>query len=198
MEKKTDRRIRKTKHALREGLTKLMQEKSMKDISVKELTDLVDLNRGTFYLHYNDIFDMIDQIEEELLSEFSEIITSCLPVDMDKNPSPMLFEQIFMFLKENSAICAVLLSRNGDIAFMDKLKSVVRGKCLNIWLLMIQKEENNQFEYFYSFILNGCIGLFQSWLENGLKETPAQMGALANEFMLHGMLCPFITGNDIQ
>ena len=51
MEKKTDRRVRKTKAQLRAGLAKLMQTKSIKEITVKELVDEVDINRSTFYLH---------------------------------------------------------------------------------------------------------------------------------------------------
>ncbi len=50
-ENKTDRRVRRTKRLLLESLTSLMKEKPIKDISVKELTDLADINRGTFYLH---------------------------------------------------------------------------------------------------------------------------------------------------
>ena len=56
-----DRRVRKTKKLLLDGLTQLMQTKDVSEISVKELSDLVDINRGTFYLHYRDIFDMLNK-----------------------------------------------------------------------------------------------------------------------------------------
>ena len=50
-----DRRVRKTKSQLRAGLAQLMREKSIREITVKELVDKVDINRSTFYLHYSDI-----------------------------------------------------------------------------------------------------------------------------------------------
>ena len=56
-EKKEDRRVRRTKKLLSQGLIELMQQKQVKDITVRELADLVDVNRGTFYLYYRDIFD---------------------------------------------------------------------------------------------------------------------------------------------
>ena len=59
---KIDGRVRRTKKLLREGLTKLMKEKSIKKISVRELSDLVEINRGTFYLHYYDIHDVLSDI----------------------------------------------------------------------------------------------------------------------------------------
>ena len=70
---KVDRRVRKTKALLLKGLTELMEQKDVNHISVRELTDLVDLNRGTFYLHYRDIFDMVNQVEDELFQEFDNL-----------------------------------------------------------------------------------------------------------------------------
>lgn len=63
-EKKVDRRVRKTKRQLRQALTQLLQQKPIKDITVREIADLVDINRGTFYLHYKDVYDMLEQIEK--------------------------------------------------------------------------------------------------------------------------------------
>ena len=54
---KMDRRVRKTRALLLQGLVKMMENHDIQDISVKELTELVDINRGTFYLHYDDIYD---------------------------------------------------------------------------------------------------------------------------------------------
>ena len=57
-EKVVDRRVRKTKRQLRLALMKLMAEKSVKDISVRELAAIADINRGTFYIHYKDVYDL--------------------------------------------------------------------------------------------------------------------------------------------
>ena len=58
MAEKVDRRVRKTKAQLRAGLARLMQKKSIKEITVKELVEEVDINRSTFYLHYTDIYQI--------------------------------------------------------------------------------------------------------------------------------------------
>ena len=78
---RTDRRVRKTKALLLRGLIQLMETKDVQDISVKELSDLVDINRGTFYLHYSDVHDMLRQIEDELFVEFQGIIDRTLTPD---------------------------------------------------------------------------------------------------------------------
>lgn len=73
-EETVDRRVRKTKKQLRECLTRLLKEKKVQDITVRELTDMADLNRGTFYLHYRDVFDLLEKTENELLDEFNSLM----------------------------------------------------------------------------------------------------------------------------
>lgn len=70
-EKKMDRRVRKTRAQLRAGLARLMQQKNIKEITVKELVDEIDINRSTFYLHYTDIYQMLQSIEGELDGRYS-------------------------------------------------------------------------------------------------------------------------------
>ena len=69
MQKKTDRRVRKTKSQLKTGLAQLMREKSIREITVKELVDAVDINRSTFYLHYSDIPGLLAEVENEMMEE---------------------------------------------------------------------------------------------------------------------------------
>ena len=62
-EPRTDRRVRKTKKQLRMALTTLMMEKSVGEITVREIAELADVNRGTFYAHYTDIYDLLKQMD---------------------------------------------------------------------------------------------------------------------------------------
>ena len=66
-----DSRVRRTKKLIRQGLVELAKNKSISKITVKELTDCVDINRGTFYLHYKDVYDLVESIENELYDEFN-------------------------------------------------------------------------------------------------------------------------------
>ncbi len=60
---KVDRRVRRTKRQLRMALTSLMLEKDINTITVFEITELADVNRGTFYSHYKDVRDLLSQLE---------------------------------------------------------------------------------------------------------------------------------------
>ena len=75
MEKKAlNRSVRKTRRKLQTSLTQLMQQKPFQEISVRELAEQADINRGTFYLHYHDVNEMVRSIEKELLQSLRDII----------------------------------------------------------------------------------------------------------------------------
>ncbi|MBQ2218094.1 MAG: TetR/AcrR family transcriptional regulator, partial [Firmicutes bacterium] len=75
MHKNTDdRRAKRSRRLLKEGLLSLMQEKKFKDISARDITESADLNRGTFYLHYPDTQALLESIEDDLLSEAQQIV----------------------------------------------------------------------------------------------------------------------------
>lgn len=184
-EKKQDRRVRKTRHQLRQGLAKLMLQKSIKEITVKELTDLVDINRGTFYLHYKDIYDMAEKIELDIIEEFQQLFAS-KPVDaMIESPLPLIVE-IYTYLAENADLCAAFLGKNGDMAFVEKLKNMIRSKCLYMLKAKYAGSDPQKFQWFSVFIVGGHLGLIQKWLDTGMREEPEEMAALAVEMIMSG------------
>lgn len=69
----TDRRVRKTKKQLRLALMELLAEKSAKSISVRELTERADINRGTFYIHYRDVGDLLQRLEDEMADRLTAL-----------------------------------------------------------------------------------------------------------------------------
>ena len=184
-ERKVDRRVRKTKLMLRQGLSKLMLQKSIKEITVKELAQLVDINRGTFYLHYKDIYDMVEQIEAETMEEFRTILSSYPESDLNGAVLP-LFTGIYTFLADNADLCAVFLGENGDIAFVEKMKDIVREKCYRTWSFKYSHTDSRKFECFYAFVVSGHIGLLQDWIATGMKESPEEIAALAEQMVMHG------------
>ena len=114
--KKMDRRVRKTRMQLRSGLTQLMREKPIKDITVRELAQLVDINRCTFYLHYRDIYDMVEQVEQEVFEEFETLVLSHPSSELQHKPLAILLD-LYEFFAANADLCTAFLGGNGDMSF---------------------------------------------------------------------------------
>jgi AcrR family transcriptional regulator len=123
--------VRKTRGQLRQGLVRLMREKSIQDITVKELCEECDINRGTFYLHYTDVYQLLHSIEDELLEEFERVLDglTAQSVLAAATPSPAMCS-MFELLADNADMCLVLLCHNGDMAFLEKVKDIVRLRVL--------------------------------------------------------------------
>lgn len=188
MEKKLDRRVRKTKKVLLDCLTELLKEKSINEISVKELTDMADINRGTFYLHYKDVYDMLRKIEDDVFESFHNIINH-YPVEQLLEDSSPLFEDIFCFAGENSGLCTLFLGENGDIAFLNQLLALLRDRCFQNWRAVFHSKDVKHFEYFFAFMAGGCIVLIRNWLNEGMKESPHEMAILTRNFINQGIQC---------
>lgn len=170
---KMDRRVRKTRKQLREGLARLMEKKSIRDIKVKELVEEVDINRSTFYLHYSDIYDMLAKIEEELFLDLQQAMKSH-PLGSEQH-SRAFVRQMFEIMEENRAICKALCGPNGDMAFVVKMEGIVGREALQAVEPLFKQAAENEIHYLYAYCLNGCVGLIKMWLLQDGRETPAEM-----------------------
>lgn len=181
-----DRRVRKTRQMLRQCLAQLLKEKQIQDISVKEISEMADINRGTFYLHYRDVFDLLASIENDMFTEFNNILDRHKVTELDGHPKSLLTE-IFAFVKENSDMTAILIGKNGDINFLNQLKSVFREKIMKPWAAGMRRQEMKEFECFYSYVIGGCIGMLDNWFDNNLNESPESLADLGERFILNGL-----------
>jgi AcrR family transcriptional regulator len=185
MKETQDRRIRKTKRQLRDAMILLMEKKSIAEITVREVTELADLNRGTFYLHYKDVYDMVEQIENDIFNEFNSIVNA-RKVDELQGNMTLFFEDIFSYMADNAQLCSALLSHNGDIAFLQRLKSAVREKCYHNWDAWYNKEKSCYFNTYSAFLVAGCLGVIQEWLSGGMTEPPQKIAKTVHDIIVKG------------
>ncbi|MBQ7488239.1 MAG: TetR/AcrR family transcriptional regulator [Clostridia bacterium] len=184
-----DKRIRRTHRVLEEAFTKLLAEKPLKDISVKELTELADINKGTFYKYYSDLYDYVRKLEDEYFRRFVAILDSHEDETVFKQTNSFLTD-CFTFIRENRSMAGVLLSENGDVSFREKLASVVREKCHKDWMSVRAAfpGTETEFNYRYEFVTSGCLGIIREWIKRDCPESIAEMTALAERMIRQGAI----------
>ena len=187
MPRSEDRRVKRTKKAMTEAFAKLLLEKPLNNISVREIAEIADINRGTFYLHYRDVYDMAEHLQNEIFDKFNEIVDNHEPKNSSDYLFPLLAE-LFNLLSENAELAKVLISKNGDAVFVDKLKQVIREKCFVNIREELNIKSDDEFDYFYNYIVSGCIGICSAWLNNGMKEEPKEMALLAERLIKNSAL----------
>ena len=183
----TDRRVRKTRSALKRALAALMLKKNINSISVKELTELADINRGTFYLHYTDVLDLLSQSEDDLLDDLKETIDRFSNESIKNDPN-RVFTELYKLTSANADMVRILISENGDIKFLNKLKKLLRDKCLSDWKETLRRRDLEHFDAYYAFIVGGCLSLIQYWFAGGMKETPEELSEITTSFLNHSFM----------
>ncbi|WP_422658399.1 TetR/AcrR family transcriptional regulator C-terminal domain-containing protein [Paenibacillus sp. EC2-1] len=186
-----DRRIVRTKKALRDALTELMKEKIFDEITVSDLTTRADINRGTFYLHYRDKYDLLEQSEEEIIEGIKNIKSKKkllkkedIPTfDYMNEPIPFVTE-LFEYLKENADFMTVILGAKGNPAFHIKLKSVMRDIMAEGILMHLKEDELFvPLGYISAYAISAQLGVIQHWLDTGMEESPEKVSLIISRLV---------------
>lgn len=173
---KIDRRVKYTKMVLKESFISLLKYKHISKISIKEICDLADINRATFYAHYTDQYDLRRKIEEDLIDNIKVYLESASFKGHD-NVSLDMLVKIFEYLKENAELCIVLLGDSGDINFQQQVMMIVRDQCISAWTS--SKSINPlDAEFIYTFYAIGSVGIIQKWLTEDIDKPPFEMASL--------------------
>ena len=166
--KQEDRRIRRTKKLLKSGFASLMKEKEFKDIRVKDITDLVDLNRGTFYLHYNDTYDLLEKIENEVLDDFQAMIDTHCP-QVDGHSILPVIAPIVNYIVDNLEVCRVLFQNKTSNDFWQKFQQLVRKNGVSMIQMTYPNYNQEYLDYFFSFVTTGILGLIKEWFDTDMR-----------------------------
>ena len=171
-----DRRVRKTKKQLRQALMDLMSEKPSKSISVRELAERADINRGTFYIH----------LEDEMAERLILVCKKYAYANTEVSAFPYLTE-LYRFAQDNADLCLVLLGPNGDRAYTERICSILRSYFLQDFLSRFYTGSSDRLDRFCSFIVSGNLTLTLDWLSGGMKESAEEMAALAGAIIMDGV-----------
>lgn len=184
---RSDQRPRLTRMLIRQAFTSLLKEKPVQSISVKELCERAGINRGTFYAHYTDIYDLMRQMEDEMMADIQTALRPLLDSDTSDLTPLKITTGIFRCLKENADLCAVTLGKYGDKEFATRLLTIGRERCLESYSKYFARATPKQIEYYYSFVSAGCIGLLEKWLADGMADSAEELASAAENIMMKGI-----------
>ena len=183
--KKDDRRVRYTKMALKETLVQLLEQKTIDRITIKELCEVADVNRSTFYAHYSDQYDLLRQIEQEILQEINEKL-SAFNFKMFGPESALVINQIFEYVRENAHLCRVLLGENGDTALQQGLMAIIHEYTMKEWPGQTGLDQDTG-QYLRLYAVNGCLGIVQEWIRTGMGRSTSELADLVIKMTYSGL-----------
>lgn len=172
-----DSRVKRTKKLIKKGLAELSKTKSITKVTVKELTDLIEINRGTFYLHYKDIYELVESLEKELYSEFEKNIVNINAKAVMVNPIVIL-EDFCRFVQENAEEFAMLSGEHGDAEFVHKIGTLLNDKIYALMLEIYPQMNIERYDLAYEYGKFGSLGILNCWLTKHPHWTPHQVAEI--------------------
>ncbi|WP_341280596.1 TetR/AcrR family transcriptional regulator [Paenibacillus sp. FSL H8-0537] len=160
-----DRRVLKTREAIMKAFIALMAEKNFEQITINEIADRANVNRGTVYLHYVDKFDLLDQCIEVHLVQLQQ---KCLPSqEATSFSSKELLLQTLKFLEEHAFLYATLLTNKSIPAFRSRMMELMFQQLgENIDMHGINKDRNK--EVLQQFIVSAAVGVLEWWITRSM------------------------------
>ncbi|WP_228550248.1 TetR/AcrR family transcriptional regulator [Salinibacillus xinjiangensis] len=183
-EKKLDRRKRYTRKVLKESLITLLAEKPISSITVKEICEMADINRSTFYTHYSDHYDLLSKIEEEITADMNKYLSS-YSFTLEEE-SVQMTQKLIEYISKNKFMFQTLLNKNGDPTFEKRLMNIAQRFMMNNWRGVTHLDEVNS-RYLSTFVVSGAINVIKDWIENDMDYSPIEMAVMINNFTNYGL-----------
>ena len=189
---KPDRRVKYTKMVLKQSLLELMADRPIGKVTIKDICELADINRGTFYKHYSDQYALLNEIQDELDSEIKAATEKKLA---DSTGTTEIIKEIFRCIAAQSSLCKVLCSDYGDGEFLKKLMFNAHDQFIEEWRTKLRQADIKQLDRFYTYTANGIIAAAQEWLQSGTDESPEEIALFIEKAANYG-LSSFVSNID--
>ncbi|MFI8685986.1 TetR/AcrR family transcriptional regulator [Rossellomorea sp. NPDC077527] len=184
MNSKMDRRKKYTRMVLKDSLLKLLQDKTISSITIKEICETADINRSTYYAHYANQYELLEEIEEEFIEDLTVTLGQ---YNFSKEEEALqMTEKLFEYLAEKRGICETLLSENTDMYFLKKGMVITHEFIFKNWHTD-DRIDQETYDYINMFMVSGSIHVIKNWLENGMDKSPGEMAGILHRFINRGL-----------
>lgn len=176
-----------TKSLIKDAFTVLMKEKGFQTLTVSDITRKAGINRGTFYLHYVDKYDLLEKLEEDLLNDLTEILLKKYDNHFD-NPKEIIPYQAILsalyYVKDDFDFIQVLISKNGDMSFINRFKELLQKSMkegiLKTGILNFSRKGLPE-DYANEILLSSTASVILLWIKKGGVESPEEIAHIVNQ-----------------
>lgn len=179
-----DRRPIKTKNAIKAALLEMLTKKKFDKITIKELAEAANVSRKTFYLHYSSIFEVINEIEDNMTDRFKLIIEEeNLVFDLSK--SEAFFERINVFLKDNYDFIKKLVASQYRSTIQQDLSKIIKNAIIKSFYGKFEIE-NKELNIVANFISSGCVGALIEYVLNDDQVNSRKFNTTIKNMIIYG------------
>jgi AcrR family transcriptional regulator len=171
-----DRRVLRTRKSLYEALITLTVRKGFAAVTVSDLTEMAGVNRATFYRHFQDKFDLLDQYGAEvyrLLDASAQPLPQSAPASPEEAEAGLV--RMFEHIRGYAPFYRVMLGRKGDPGFAGLMQSFIQMRVSQAIPEALRERPVTQLVL--SYIASGSVGVTRWWLEHDMSLSSAELAA---------------------
>lgn len=165
-----DRRVRKSQQAILEAFVGLLAEKDFEHITMQEIAQRADVNRGTVYLHYVDKFDLLEHCID---SHLAQLLEDCLPGGTMSHPTKAALQRTFVYLEQHAFLYRTLLVNKGIPTFRNRLMAVL-VQSLGAYFDASGIPHDKNKEVSAQFLASAAVGVLEWWITQSMPYSPTE------------------------
>lgn len=183
--KRPDRRVIKTKNAIRGAFAQLVSEKELGSITIKELAAAADINRKTFYNYYSDIGGIIDEIEDELVTALENALRDVDLLHVLQNPY-QLFSRLTAAISDNLDFYIQIFRRESNAGLTNKLITRLKSK-IRETIADQMPVEQGLLDMAIDYSLAGMVEVYKKWLRSDRSVPLETVSACISKLAFAGL-----------
>ena len=189
--KKTEYRSAiRSRKMIKQAFVDLLREKEIDKITVMDVVNKADVNRGTFYAHYKSVVNVSEQIGEDVATALFEFLDEFKETRLIENPLPFLLK-IARFLEKDLEFYRVMINSQRSIAFFNRVKMLFIEKIMTDEKRMAGIKNKDQFLVCVNLYASGFVGLYQDWFNQKIKMSLDDLSFHFGEIIKNGFK-PFL------
>ena len=177
--KKQDRRIIKSKKAIKKAFMSILATNDINDITIKNIADLADVDRKTVYNYYNGTYEILNEIENEMVSTINDAVES-LDIEGNLDQQVNIFKKITEVINSNFEFYSILMKLNYDSQLIKKLISLFSEYAKKI-LNKFKLPNGVSVEFASTFIASGVLNTYYKWFNS---ERSISLDDLSNQLYI--------------
>lgn len=163
-----DRRVVKTKRAIKEAFAKLLTQKDINDVTISDIAAEANINRKTFYNYYGGIYEVVGEIEDDIVRLIDKEVTGIGFQNSLQSPY-LIFEKLTKVINTDTDFFGYLLGMNANVSLESKIADLLKSK-FKMFVLQDVEISELRLNLMTEFIISGMVAVYRRWFNSDRSE----------------------------
>ena len=162
-----------------------MTEKDIDEITVSELAREADINRKTFYNYYSGVYQVIEEIEHDIITSYERLLGN-IEFERDMNTPYILFERFSMLINMDPEFFGYMLTMNGNLSLITRIMTLLKDKTREAMAAQLGLDIDRA-DVMIDYALSGMLSVYQHWFASDRRMPLEEVSKLISIMTFNGI-----------